>query len=132
MKHDDEERLGNGHERLDDQDQAVSDLVVRVNEPDIYTPTLDLSDDPSQKASQELLRQAATRPGLRRAIRTNENHQLELAPIDEQAALEELQKEVENYNREVGGASGLRSPWVFAFVAVLLAMGFVLLFGARK
>ena len=53
--------------RMDEErDRAVSDLIVRVNEPDVYTPTLDLAEQPALRAQQELLRRAATKPGVRR------------------------------------------------------------------
>lgn len=146
MKSTDDEEISNGGDseeqidprvlrqrerRMDEErDRATSELVVRVNEPDVYTPTLDLSDDPSALATQELLRQAATRPGLRRAIRTNEKNQLELVPTDEKEALEELQKEIAKYKEETSLESWV--PWFWATLAVLLAALLVILLGARK
>ena len=127
MKHDDEE-IGNGREPIDESEPSVSELVVRVNEPDVYTPTLDLSGDPVARASQELLRQAATRPGLRRAIRTNEKNQLELAPLDETEAREELEREVAKYSQQ----QRAWVPWFWASLAVVLAAALVILLGDGK
>ena len=127
MKHDDGKQ-GNGREPVSDRDQEVSDLVVRVNEPDVYTPTLDLSDDPSQKASQELLRQAATRPGVRRAIREKADHQLELVPTDETAALQELQNEIERYKLQTRSTL----TWLWGLVAAVVAAMIVAFLGSRK
>lgn len=115
MKHGDDEGFGNGREKLAERDASVSDLVVRVNEPDIYTPTLDLADDPAMAAQQDLLRQAATKPGLRRVLRTNVNHQLELVPTDEKKALEELQHEVEKYR----GRERSWMPWILLGATVV-------------
>ena len=87
------------------RDRSVSDLVIRVNEPDIYTPTLDLSKEPVMAAQQDLLRRAATKPGLRRQLRTEGVLSARLPPAvsgsaAEEAEAAELRGAVERYDRE--------------------------------
>lgn len=120
MKQDDGERpeSGNGQERLDEQERSVSDLVIRVNEPgppelsaargwepDLYTPTLDLSKEPVMASQQDLLRQAATKPGFRRVLRKEGVLAARLPPAvsgsaAEEAEAAELREEVEKYDKE--------------------------------
>jgi hypothetical protein len=61
-------------------------------------------------------------------LRTNANHQLEIAPIDEKEALEELQKAVATYDKHERSLM----PWVWGVLAVLLAIGIAAVFGVRK
>ncbi len=138
MKHGDDEEQGNGKERIEEQgngkerieerDRAVSELVVRIQEPDIYTPTLDLSENPGLQAQQELLRRAATKPGVRREIKTNAVSQLEQDRARDELSMMELRQAVQKYENE----ERKLLPWVLGFLAVVLAVGFVVLLGARK
>ena len=129
MKHgDDEEQSGNGREPLDEHDRVVSDLVVKINEPDIYTPTLDLSDDPAMQARHDLLRQAATKPGVRRRLRTSEQDLLEMARAKEDVDLLELRTAVEQYEKDRRSFFW----WVLPLlVAVTVAITLAILFSSH-
>lgn len=127
---DGDEDIDGGREPYGDGDPSVSDLVVRVNEPDVYTPTLDLSDDPAMRVRHDLLRQAATRPGVRRALRSEGEDHLALVPTDEKEALEELRGEMKAYE-EASSPKNWR-PWVWCVLSVLAAVGLVILFGRRE
>mgnify|MGYP001561983227 CR=1 FL=1 len=84
----------------EERDRSVSDLIVRVNEPDVYTPTLDLAEQPGLRAQQELLRRAATKPGLRRELRSNTEVETERVRAEEEAALLELRAAVDRHERD--------------------------------
>jgi len=129
VKHgDDEEQSGNGREPLDEHDRVVSDLVVKINEPDIYTPTLDLSDDPAMQARHDLLRQAATKPGVRRRLRTSEQDLLEMARAKEDVDLLELRTAVEQYEKDRRSFFW----WVLPLlVAVTVAITLAILFSSH-
>ncbi len=116
MKSSDDEEISNGEDseeqidprvlrqrerRMDEErDRAVSDLVVRVNEPDVYTPTLDLAEQPALRAQQDLLRRAATKPGVRRELRSNEQVETERIRAEEEAAVIELRAAVDRHERD--------------------------------
>ena len=87
--------------RMDEErDREVSDLIVRANEPDVYTPTLDLAEQPALRAQQDLLRRAATRPGVRRELRSNAETEQERVRAEEEAAVIELRAAVARHEKE--------------------------------
>lgn len=120
---------GNGQDEDDLRRQgqfedAVSDLVVKVNEPDVYTPTLDLSgrrEEPEGSFSLE------PQPGLRRVLRTNAEDQLELALAAQDRGLKELRGAIDQYEKE----ERKLWPWVWGLIAFLVALGIVILLGHR-
>jgi len=115
----DDERYRNG-------DSAVSELVVRVNEPDVYTPTLDLSAPaPSGSEAPKVL---LFDPGVRRGLRTNAEEQLERAREVEQVALGELREAVTKYEKQ----ESRFVFWLWPALAVLIAVGVALLFGVSR
>lgn len=135
-KRDDEGSNGRDEDRdkVNEHDRSVSELVVRVNEPDMYTPTLDLSKDPSARGHQEMLRLSlATRPDAprveaRRELRTNAEFELERSRDEEARAVGELRSAVAQYERE----TGKWLPWAWGFLAVVLVVLIVAFFGDPK
>ncbi len=107
-------------DRFDEHERQVSALVVQVNEPDVYTPTVDL-------ALPKHGPPPVFRPGVRRVLRTHSEEKLELAVSEQEAALGELRAAVEKYQEEERSLM----PWVWGLLAVFLAASIVVVFASR-